>query len=268
MTSVIYRNDEILITLNGMPYIVTYDDARYNDVFEMLKTNNFEGLRQLLSIKHKGEKIKNELTALGINCINGQYTYKNNPITMDLSKYLADAIDRNVSIEPIVKFISKLFNNPNYSTRQQLFTFMQKNGMPINHDGCFFAYKVVRSDYMDKYSNTMNNSPGNKLEVTWDEVDTNPNVTCSRGLHCCSIEYCDSFYSPGDRLICVKVDPADVGTVPTDYNGSKLRSRAYEVLSDITEEWFRDHNNMRLRTDTGLNIYEYSTAKSVAREYF
>jgi len=268
MTSVIYRDDEILIALGGMPYVVAYDDPRYNNVCELLKNNDFAKLSHVLSTKHKGEKIKTELTTLGIEAVNNQYTYKGNPINMDLSKYLSDALERNVSVEPIAKFIAKLFNNPNYNTRQQLFTFMQKNGMPINHDGYFYAYKVVRSDYLDKHTGTMSNAPGSKLEITWAEVDTDPNVTCSHGLHCCSIEYCQSFYTTGDRLVCVKVDPANVGAVPVDYNGSKLRARAYEVLSDITDEWLRERNTMRLYTESGLNSHEYAQPTRVTREYF
>lgn len=268
MLSVIYRDDSVLVSLGGMPYSVFMEDPRYEQVLDLIKKEDEEALRQVLSTKYNAKSIVNELQQFNFTLNNNVYYYKENPINMDLSKYLTDALVRKVSVIPIINFIKNLFNNPNYNTRQQLFSFMQKNNMPIESDGCFLAYKVVRSDYKDKHTGTMDNSPGSKLSVPWDAVDTNPERTCSRGLHCCSFEYCSVFFSPGDRLVCVKVNPADVGAVPSDYNGSKLRAKAYEVVSDITDQWLQDMRNMSLRTDSGLNAVKETNNIDMYRTYF
>ena len=63
------------------------------------------------------------------------------------------------------------------------------------------------------------------------EVDENPDNHCSSGFHVGAWEYASSF---GERVVLVEVDPADVVSVPNDYNAQKCRVTKYKVLSDLT----------------------------------
>jgi hypothetical protein len=62
-----------------------------------------------------------------------------------------------------------------------------------------------------------------------EEVDEDPNRTCSTGLHVACFDYAKDF---GERLIEVKVNPRDVVAVPVDYNGTKLRCCQFEVIRE------------------------------------
>jgi len=97
------------------------------------------------------------------------------------------------------------------------------------------AYKVVRSNFMDKHSGRFDNSPGKTVEMPRAKVDDNDNNTCSSGLHACSKDYV-KFFSNGssDKLVVVKIAPEDVVSIPTDYNNTKLRCCKYLVVSEIT----------------------------------
>lgn len=264
MLSYIFRDDEVIVVLNGVPYIVSIDDDRYEEVVDAIDAGNKELLRSILSQNARASQLSSELVDAGITQIGGRFAYNGTPINMSLSEYLSAAIDRGTAMH-IVKFIKNLFNNPNHQTREHLFEFMDHNKMTISDDGCFIAYKVVRSDYMDKHSNTMRNAPGDTLKVDWDKVDTNPDVTCSKGLHVCSHEYVESFRNTGDRVIAVKVNPADVGAVPRDYNGSKIRTRGYTVMYDITDRFESSAPN-RIPIQDGLSLS--GVRQNLQRDYF
>jgi hypothetical protein len=65
-------------------------------------------------------------------------------------------------------------------------------------------------------------------------VDDNKDVTCSAGLHFCSRSYLDHF--GGDRIMILKINPADVVSIPSDYNDAKGRACRYEVIGELEGE--------------------------------
>jgi hypothetical protein len=78
-------------------------------------------------------------------------------------------------------------------------------------------------------------------------VDDDPNHTCSAGLHFCAYSYLSSYGSSGnDKVMLVKVNPADVVSIPTDYNNAKARCCRYEVVQEIehiiTEPIYSDYD--------------------------
>lgn len=248
----ISRNDSVIVVLDGVPYVVNSDDFRYWDVMAAIANQDEEELDDLLSIKGRASNMLSELAEQGIEEDgNGNFTYLGHPVEMDLSKYLRASLDGGYW-NSVVTFIKRLFDNPSHDTRQRLFCFMQKNQLPIQLDGTFLAFKVVNSDYTDKHTGTVDNSPGKEVpRFSWAEVDTNPEITCSRGYHACSKDYLSSFYAPGDRVVSVAIGPEDVGAIPSDYNDSKLRCRGYVVQSDITDTVVDDFNTARI--SGGLN---------------
>ena len=136
-------------------------------------------------------------------------------------------------ITALENFFTRLVENPYRTVVDQLYRFLEKNALPITSDGCFLAYKRVRDNYKDVHSGQFDNSVGAVCEVPWTKVDLDQSRTCSYGLHVCSKEYLGSF--GGSRVMVCKVDPADVGSVPSDYNNSKMRVRKYEVIGEIGE---------------------------------
>lgn len=248
--AVIYRNGEVIVAINGVPYVVTEDENRYQDVLDELATGNpsADYLLELVTYTGAATRVRAEFADAGIDVDeDGEMTYMGNPVPADLSAYLDASVDR-ANAGPVIKFIQRLFSNPNEHTRNTLFTFMEKNKLPIMNDGRFLAYKAVRSNYRDKHTGTVDNSPGQKPEMPWSGVDTNPNNLCSRGYHACAKEYLAGFYSKyaGDRVVTMAIAPEDVGAVPYDYDGTKLRCRAYESIEDITDQYNREQDAIRI----------------------
>jgi hypothetical protein len=103
--------------------------------------------------------------------------------------------------------------------------------MPLAQDGRFMAYKRIKDNWTDCCTGSIDNSVGAKVSMPRQEVDDDPAKTCSSGLHACAKEYLRSFI--GDRLIAIAIDPKDVVCVPHDYNNTKMRVCAYEVVNEL-----------------------------------
>ena len=90
----------------------------------------------------------------------------------------------------------------------------------------------MTEDFKDIHSRTFDNSPGQILSMPRRDVDDNRERTCSYGFHAAAYSYARNFMG-GGRLIAVKINPADVVSVPSDYNNQKLRTCRYEVMFEV-----------------------------------
>ena len=171
------------------------------------------------------------------------------PLPTALSSRVIQFADAGLNFRPLVSFWNNIQKNPKPEAVKDLYAFLEHNGISITEDGCFCAYKGVENDYHSNFfgvwkqdadgnyyidaSDRYDNTPGNRVEMPREKVDDNRDVTCSSGLHVAAFNYANGFCA---RLILVKVNPADVVSVPTDYNGQKMRTCGYDVLKDVTEE--------------------------------
>jgi hypothetical protein len=135
-----------------------------------------------------------------------------------------------------VNFADKVFANPSEFAREELYEWLTKAEMPIAPDGDFYAYKYVRNDYKDAYSGKFDNSVGQVVEMPRDAVNPNRNNHCAPGLHFCSLDYLKDIGGGGgvgNRLMLVKINPADVVSIPSDYKFTKGRTCRYSVVDEL-----------------------------------
>lgn len=162
-----------------------------------------------------------------------------------------DETTRDMALNSIAKFVVNLYKNPSNKSVTQLYGFIQHNDLPITQNGTFLAYKKVGSDYFDIHSGTMDNSIGKVVEMPRNEVEDNPEVTCSHGLHVCSHDYLEHYGSSGlDHVMIVEVNPADVVSVPYDYNNAKMRVCKYTVIDEIPNAFDAELSKYTIGTHT------------------
>lgn len=138
------------------------------------------------------------------------------------------------NLEPMVRFLRKLVDNPNKNIADQLWGFIQSCGLCLTLEGNFLAYKNVNNDFTSVWDGETDNSPGTTLEMPRKGVEHNPDKTCSRGLHFAAWGYLAS-YAPGRKTVLVSVSPEDVVSVPTDYNNQKGRACKYKVVREVAQ---------------------------------
>ena len=151
--------------------------------------------------------------------------------------------------KPLARFIEKIEANPNEHSRSQLYDWLSSarsvdGALTIAPDGDVIGYKGVNRDLTSKHAGPaivdgervlghVPNNPGSVIEMARDDVNHDPAVGCSRGLHIGTWGYASGW---GPTVLKVKFSPSDVVSVPTDCSAQKVRVCRYEVVEPISEK--------------------------------
>jgi hypothetical protein len=201
----------------------------YGKIVEALKAMDWDALRDLVEPKKAMVNFGNGYVSI----VDNKVFWKGQPFHNALANRMIEMFQDGFPIDPMVRFMENLMENPSKRSVDQVYGFLEKNNLPITEDGYFLAFKRVREDYKDIHSGTFDNSVGQVVEMERNLVDDNPDSHCSSGLHFCSESYLGSFGSSRQPVMILKINPADVVSIPTDYNGAKGRCMRYEVVSQV-----------------------------------
>lgn len=241
MRSTIFDKDKFatLVFDDGQHATVYKANPRFNELVEAILVQNWELAR---SICFPAEALQATIRSSAvltdnITIQNGIVFYQDKPFHNLLATRLIQQLEVGHVLSNLIAFLENLMLNPSHTARNELYLFMEFANLPITEDGCFIAYKRIRTNWFDHYSGTMDNSIGKIVEMDRAEVDDDRTNTCSKGLHFCSRSYLPSYGAPeGGRVIVVKINPKDVVSIPKDYNNAKGRTCRYEVLYELPLE--------------------------------
>jgi hypothetical protein len=243
---IISHTGVVSLVIGGNSHTVNPSHANYDAILEKIKTQNYVGLLKLMDLGETIKKASNGKVAV----IDGSVFFDGREVINPMTDRILAFIKEGLPFDPMVKFLENLLGNPSRNAVQELYLFLEDNMLPITPDGHFLAYKKVREDYRDIHSGQFDNSVGQVCEMPRNEVCDIRDRTCSSGLHFCSKEYLPCFGScRGNRVVIVKINPADVVSIPSDYNNAKGRTARYEVIGDCTDE-FVSHYESRGDVET------------------
>ena len=239
-------HDGITVMLGNKPRTISADHPDYQAILKAIKTDADEGaVREILdrdlnrvtaAVKALADQsITDEVTVRG-----GQVCYQEEPINNTLTERILESLNEGFNLVPMARFLANEMLNPSRRAIAELYPFLEYGKNPLTEDGCFLAYKAVRSDYFDIYTGTFDNSVGKVCEMRRNQVDEDQNRTCSQGLHVCSFDYLPHFAHANGHVMIVKVNPRDVVSVPTDYKNTKMRVCRYEVIAEY-ENYYVEH---------------------------
>ena len=222
----ILTDRSLTIVLNDEPKTITSENPVWNDAITAIREGRFDDLPDLLD---KSKAIA-RFSHGKIEVRDGLVTYAGEEIHNIVVDRILNFIKNGLPYEPLVKFLDKLMQNPSRRAVNELYKFLEHKKMPLTPDGDFLAYKSVRADFKDWYSGEHDFSIGQVREMARNQVCDNADVGCSAGYHAGSEEYAKSF-NGGGNLVIVKINPADVVSVPTDCECQKLRASRLEVVA-------------------------------------
>lgn len=230
-------SQSITFYIKGRPHSLTKDHPEFANLKAALQADGAHDIDQLLGFTDARIAL--------LRASHGQITIIGDDIVWQ-GKAL-----HNVWVDRIMQFraagepfdvlwaaLGRLVTNPTPQAIERLPNFLERCNLGFLTDGRFIAFKGVRDTYYDHYSGRFRNQVGDVLEMPRDEVDPNPNQTCSTGLHVGAPEYVARYYDrSSSKIMLVAVAPEDVVAVPTDYNGEKMRVCKYEVIDEVDPEY-------------------------------
>jgi hypothetical protein len=223
------QGKNIVVIIDNQPYTVTSTHIGYEKLKQAIKDNDWDTVKSVVDPAKEILKYGNGHVAVQ----GSKVFYKDREMVGVLTNRLIEMYQDGFPVEPLIKFMENLMENPSKRAVEELYTFLEKGNLPLTPDGHFLAYKKVRKDFLDIHSGTMDNSPGTVVEMERNAVDDDANRTCSTGLHFCSKDYLDHFGGSDSRTVILKINPRDVVSIPADYNATKGRACRYEVLGEL-----------------------------------
>ena len=221
------QGKNIVIVINNNSHTINASHISYDKIKEAIKAGDWETVQNLIEPK----KVVLEYGAGNIAIQGDKFYWKGEEFHNTLAARIIEMYQEGFPIEPMVNFMGNLMQNPSKRAVTELYRFLEKGNLPITPDGCFLAYKKVNHEYKDCHTGKIDNSVGQVVTMERNQVDDDKNNTCSTGLHFCSKEYLSSFH--GEHTMILKINPADVVSIPTDYNDAKGRACRYEVISEL-----------------------------------
>lgn len=220
----IIAGDSLVVVIGGVNYTISKTSCLYQQVKDCVVIGNWEEAATYLerAVNLKGE--------IWWNAEESMVYYGQEPLHHSLADRLPRMFAEGFDTTPMLNFLKNLFLNPAPHAINELYEFLEKNGLPITEDGCFLAYKKVREDYLDCYSQSISNKVGEKPSMDRNLCDPIRTNHCSTGYHFCGLSYLTCF--GGERVMVVKINPKDVTSIPNDYHFAKGRCCAYEVIDE------------------------------------
>jgi len=229
--AVIGNGKSFTISIDGEYFTISDSHPHFENAKRALKEKDLESL---LSALKPIVIIEKAASALGKVRLEGEKVFCGDK---EIRGVIIDRIlefkREGFDFKYLLNFLERLQANPSKTAVDELYLFLEGSStpLPITEDGCFLAYKKVRRDFKDIHSGTVDYSVGKIVSMARNEVDDERDRTCSYGLHFCSLDYLKNFGTSTDPIVIVKIDPADVVSIPSDYKNTKGRTCKMEVLS-------------------------------------
>jgi len=224
------QGSNIVVVIGNKSHTISKTHITYTKVLEAIKASDWDVIPDIIEPK----KVVLNYGQGNVSIQGETLFWKGKELNTGLSVRMIQMLQEGFPIEPMVNFMENLYKNPSKRAVTELYGFLEKGNLPITPDGHFLAYKKVRTDYTDVHSGKFDNSIGQVVEMERHDVDDNKDNTCSTGLHFCSMSYLSCF--GGERTVIVKINPADVVSIPSDYNDAKGRACRYEVIGELAVE--------------------------------
>ena len=239
-------NDKSIVFFHGgKPVKVEKSAPEYNRIiacFDLSQDQQEDAIREIINQK------VGKFTKDGFTINPEEVTYQGERIPTALANKIRSIVAEGLPVSLFAKFWENLQQNPSANSVRELYDFLAYKELPITEDGYFIAYKGVNRNGWSCHGNTktkvlqgevdsqgrIKNDRGDIIEVLRRDVDDERSHHCSYGLHVGSLDYAKSFAN--GRVLIVKINPADVVSVPTDCACQKCRVAKYQILDAYDTE--------------------------------
>jgi hypothetical protein len=246
-----YQGDNLLLTIGTETVTVNRNtNPAFDRILYALNDGDYDTVLELANPARALAKFYSDTGDTVLEVFGSRITINGKNLPEAISNRLMDIFEAGLPLNPIANFLERLYRNPSATSRRELLLFLEGNDLPLTPDGCFMAYKsavnwdgrtelddsgrkFAKGDFQSFGTNRQNGLPtrlrlGDEIRMDRGEVDDCRQNTCSFGYHFASFGYASTFGS-WDALLLMKIDPADVVSIPNDYDNQKGRTCAYTL---------------------------------------
>ena len=226
----VITSDSIVVTVNGKPTNVQRGAPNFESLRNALVSQNWDEVDKCLNVSSAVEN-----WSKGQFKIDGErIVYKGEKLPEAIASRMLRIASAGEDPAPLMKFWEKLQKNPSWRSVEQLFPFLEHQGIPIQPNGNFLAYKGVNNNYTDCHTGRVDNKPGTVNEMPRNKISDDPKTPCHYGFHVGALSYARDF---GSTVVVCEVDPADVVCIPYDESQQKMRVCKYKVIGNHNGEY-------------------------------
>ena len=240
----IIKPDSVVAFIKGRPTTVPAGSIKHKEVLAALQAGDEKKFVEAVT-RSEVASLAAATKAAEFQTVNGIVSLDGIEVIGALQQKLSRLINEGFPLDYFVAFLRNLRQNPSRTAVSELYDFLAYAELPITADGCFLAYKGIQNDSWSCSAGStvlsqgkvkggrVFNGVGEKIRCERVEVDDDRRNACSNGLHVGSHQYATGF---GSKTVVVKVNPADVVSVPLDCSCQKMRVCGYEVIADYNGE--------------------------------
>ena len=229
MIPYILTEKSLTAVLSGKAHSMNSTHPSWEKAKKALREEDWTALEGLFDVQVAVKNYLDEEAHVEVR--DGQIVYKGETVHNLVVEKIINFMREGLPYKPLIKFLSKLMENPSHRAVEELYSFLEHKNMPLTPEGNFLAYKGVKHDYTDVYSGKFVNTVGAVLEMRRSGVCDDARNGCSFGFHAGTYEYAKGYASNGGHLLVVEINPADVVSVPHDCECQKLRTCKYQVVN-------------------------------------
>lgn len=224
-----------------------HNNPNFDLILDRVRNDDLDGIQDLFELQTAIREYFAKVSEL-VSVSNGQVLYDGTAVANELTEFIVKLYEQDADASAFILFFEKLQANPNPHSIEHLYRWIKDRNLTITSEGNFVAYKGLRDDYSSithgpgivngvPQNGGLDNSPGNVLEMARSDVEFDPSVGCSTGLHAGTWDYASRFAGYSGKVVEVHINPRDVVSVPTDCHDSKLRVSRYTVVDDVSGEY-------------------------------
>lgn len=168
---------------------------------------------------------------------NGGVYYLNTQLHNAVCNKILDFVAQGLDVNPWLKFLEKLLENPSKYIYNNLYSFMEQYKLSIDDNGDIYALKAVKHNLKSKWTDILvqyvvgQTYAEPRVLLTDDQNDS----YCGPGLWFGHEKFVFDYGSGNDHVLVVKVNPKDVIAIPSLSCYQKMAACAITPILDLGE---------------------------------
>lgn len=223
-------DNTITVLVEGTPHVIDTTHPNFHKIKDAIRTRTWDDVVQLIDVPRAVNRYSDGV----LRVEDGQVFYGDYELHGLAVDRTLQMMKEGLPFEHMALFLSNLMENPSKASVDDLYRWLERNGLVITENGHIIGYKGVRSDFKDKYTGKINNSPGTIVRMPRNQVCDNRDIGCSNGLHVGTLSYATGWAGSNGKVVLVDVNPKNVVSVPNDCDFHKMRASEYYVLAEWT----------------------------------